>query len=110
MAEPTETRALPQRPKTMPGLQQEVARPDMARIPLPSPTPASPPRRPPPTITLPPLVAAQPCPVATVQPAPALATSGPLASFASTPRWFCWGLLGLSALIFLIQIWNYALS
>jgi hypothetical protein len=28
----------------------------------------------------------------------------------STPRWFCWGLLGISALIFLIQIWNYALS
>jgi hypothetical protein len=28
----------------------------------------------------------------------------------SIPRWFCWGLLGISAFIFLIQIWNYALS
>ena len=25
----------------------------------------------------------------------------------SIPRWFCWGLLGTAALIFLIQIWNY---
>jgi hypothetical protein len=32
------------------------------------------------------------------------------AAFDSIPRWFCWGLLGVSVLIFLIQIWNYALS
>jgi hypothetical protein len=38
---------------------------------------------------------------------PPSAASG---AFDSTPRWFCWGLLGLSVLIFLIQIWNYALS
>jgi hypothetical protein len=38
------------------------------------------------------------------------ATSGGLDAFDSLPRWFCWSLLGLSALIFLIQIWNYALS
>lgn len=31
-------------------------------------------------------------------------------AFDSIPRWFCWGLLGISALIFFIQIWNYALS
>ena len=38
------------------------------------------------------------------------ATSKGLDGFDSIPRWFCWSLLGISALIFLIQIWNYALS
>jgi hypothetical protein len=37
-------------------------------------------------------------------------TSIAIGAFDSTPRWFCWGLLGISAFIFLIQIWNYALS
>jgi len=50
-------------------------------------------------------------PPAIGQTAPALvATSVSVDPFDSIPRWFCWGLLGLSALIFLIQIWNYALS
>ncbi len=50
-------------------------------------------------------------PPALMQTAPALvATSVSIDPFDSIPRWFCWGLLGLSALIFLIQIWNYALS
>lgn len=50
-------------------------------------------------------------PPAIVQPAPDLvATSNSIEAFDSLPGWFCWGLLGLSALIFLIQIWNYALS
>ncbi|HWM23586.1 MAG TPA: hypothetical protein VNP98_02085 [Chthoniobacterales bacterium] len=50
-------------------------------------------------------------PPAIGQTAPALvATSIPVDPFDSIPRWFCWGLLGLSTLIFLIQIWNYALS
>lgn len=50
-------------------------------------------------------------PTAIVQAVPALvATSVSVDPFDSIPRWFCWGLLGLSALIFLIQIWNYALS
>lgn len=50
-------------------------------------------------------------PPAIVQPAPDLAaTSNSIDPFDFIPRWFCWGLLGLSALIFLIQIWNYALS
>ena len=39
-----------------------------------------------------------------------VATSTAIGTFDSIPRPFCWGLLGLSALIFLIQIWNYALS
>jgi hypothetical protein len=94
----------------MSGLQQDVARHDIARIPLPPRTPAIPPRRSPPTFTAPSFIAAQPDPVAAAQPAPIPATSKAISSFDSTPRWFCWGLLGLSALIFLIQIWNYALS
>ena len=50
-------------------------------------------------------------PPAIVQTAPGIvATSVSVDPFDSIPRWFCWGLLGLSALIFLIQIWNYALS
>jgi hypothetical protein len=50
-------------------------------------------------------------PPATVQLASGtFATSRTIDAFDSIPRWFCWGLLGLSALIFLIQIWNYALS
>jgi hypothetical protein len=32
------------------------------------------------------------------------------AAFDSIPRWFCWALLGISAFIFLTQVWNYALS
>ncbi len=38
------------------------------------------------------------------------ATSNAIDVFDSIPGWFCWGLLCLSVLIFLIQIWNYALS
>ena len=50
-------------------------------------------------------------PAAIVQAAPDFAaTSNPVDAFDLIPRWFCWGLLGLSALIFLIEIWNYALS
>ena len=50
-------------------------------------------------------------PPATVQLAPGtVATSRAMEAFDSIPRWVCWGLLGLSALIFLTQIWNYALS
>jgi hypothetical protein len=37
-------------------------------------------------------------------------TSTAIGAFDSIPRQFCWGLLGISTLIFLIQIWNYALS
>ena len=50
-------------------------------------------------------------PPANVQPAPGMvATFNAIDAFDSIPRWFCWGLLGISAFIFLIQIWNYALS
>jgi hypothetical protein len=39
-----------------------------------------------------------------------VATSNAIDAFDSIPRWLCWGLLGISAFIFLTQIWNYALS
>ena len=48
---------------------------------------------------------------AIVQPASiTVATSNAIGAFDSIPRWLCWGLLGISAFIFLTQIWNYALS
>jgi hypothetical protein len=49
-------------------------------------------------------------PAAGIQAAPVVITSKPLDPFDSIPRSFCWGLLGISALIFLIQIWNYVVS
>ena len=39
-----------------------------------------------------------------------VATSDAIDALDSMPGWFCWGLFGISALIFLIQIWDYALS
>ncbi|MEY2520445.1 MAG: hypothetical protein QOF24_2204 [Verrucomicrobiota bacterium] len=49
-------------------------------------------------------------PATTMQPAPIVVTPGPLYAFELIPRSFCWTLLGISALIFLIQIWNYVVS
>lgn len=50
-------------------------------------------------------------PTAATAPAPIMAlTSNRLEAFDSLPRWSCWSLLSISVLIFLIQIWNYALS
>jgi hypothetical protein len=92
-------RALPQSPETAPSLQDNGTRLDLARIPLPARTPAIPLHRPVPAITMPPSVMVSPIP-----------QSLPRPGFDSIPRSFYWGLLGLSALIFLIQIWNYALS
>ena len=37
-------------------------------------------------------------------------TAKPLDPFDAVPRSFCWGLFGIAALIFLIQIWNYVVS
>jgi hypothetical protein len=45
-----------------------------------------------------------------VQPAPVIITSKPLAPLDSIPRPLCWALFGISAFIFLIQIWNYVVS
>jgi hypothetical protein len=46
----------------------------------------------------------------TMQPAPVVVTSRPLDPFELIPRKFWWTLLGISAVIFLIQIWNYVVS
>jgi len=45
-----------------------------------------------------------------IQPAPVIITSKPLAPLDTIPLPLCWALLGISALIFLIQIWNYVVS
>lgn len=39
-----------------------------------------------------------------------VAAARPLDPFDAVPRSFCWGLFGIAALIFLIQIWNYVVS
>ena len=49
-------------------------------------------------------------PANTTQSAPVIVTSRPLDAFELIPRKFCWTLLGISAVIFLIQIWNYVVS
>jgi hypothetical protein len=49
-------------------------------------------------------------PTAGVPSAPVIITSKPLAPPDVIPRPLCWALLGISALIFLIQIWNYVVS
>ena len=49
-------------------------------------------------------------PPAAVPAAPVIITSKPLAPFDAIPRPLCWAVLGISALIFLIQIWNYVVS
>jgi hypothetical protein len=49
-------------------------------------------------------------PAAGVQAAPVVITSRPLAPIESIPRSLCWTLVGISAVIFLIQIWNYVVS
>jgi hypothetical protein len=49
-------------------------------------------------------------PAAGVQAAPVIITSKPLAPLDAIPRPLCWTVLGISALIFLIQIWNYVVS
>ena len=49
-------------------------------------------------------------PVGTIQPAPVIITSKPLPRADAIPRPLCWALLGVSAVIFLIQIWNYVVS
>jgi len=52
----------------------------------------------------------RPTPVVQTSPVLLAAPSKSTDPFDSIPRALCWALLGLSALIFLIQIWNYAVS
>ena len=49
-------------------------------------------------------------PTAGVPSAPVIITSKPLAALDVIPRPLCWALLAISAVIFLIQIWNYVVS
>jgi hypothetical protein len=58
------------------------------------------------TKTQPPLIH----PTGTVPAAPAVITSKPVAPVDAIPRSLAWGLFGVSAVIFLIQIWNYVVS
>jgi len=52
----------------------------------------------------------QPAPAPGVQPVPGIITSKPLTPVETISRPLCWGLFGVSAFIFLIQIWNYVVS
>ena len=49
-------------------------------------------------------------PVGAVQPTPVVITSRPITTIDAIPRSLCWALFGISAAIFLIQIWNYVVS
>ena len=84
------------------GPKKETAR--ISILPKPAATPA-------PTINM---TKTQPLlvhpPATGVQAAPVIITSKPLAPLDSIPRPLCWTVLGISALIFLIQIWNYVVS
>jgi hypothetical protein len=44
------------------------------------------------------------------QPAPLVIPSRRIAAIDAIPRSLCWAVLAVSALIFLIQIWNYVVS
>jgi hypothetical protein len=49
-------------------------------------------------------------PAGTIPAAPVVITSKPVAPLDAIPRSLAWGLLAISAVIFLIQIWNYVVS
>jgi thioredoxin 1 len=83
------------------GPKQETARINI----LPRPTPVAPPAINM-TKTQPLLVQ----PAATAPVAPVVITSRPIVPLETIPRPLCWALVGISAVIFLIQIWNYVVS
>ena len=88
-------------PTTYRGPKKETAR--ISVLPRPTPTAA-------PAINM---TKTQPLlvhPPAGVQTAPVIITSKPLAPVDAIPRPLCWTLLGISTVIFLIQIWNYVVS
>jgi hypothetical protein len=51
-----------------------------------------------------------PGPVESSSVGPAVITSQPPVPIETIPRALCWALVGISAVIFLIQIWNYVVS
>jgi len=120
--------ALPTRLEQAPA-DASAANQDIARIVLPSRPPVTSVRRLPPTIgPFPPAKdeSAMAAPSANPGPknetarisvlprpalvAPAVITSRPVAPVDAIPRSLAWGMLGVSAVIFLIQIWNYVVS
>jgi hypothetical protein len=120
--------ALPARPEQA-GADSSAAKHDPARIVLPSRPPVTSVRRLPPTIRpFPPAKdeSAMAAPSANPGPknetarisvlprpalvAPAEITSRPVAPVDAIPRSLAWGLFAISAVIFLIQIWNYVVS
>src|SRR6266404_5666691 len=135
MAEPkkeTVRIALPPRPEQT-AVAPSIIKRDTARIVLPTRTPVAPIRRLPPQIapwpaseatTEAPTVLPRPTPtinmtktqpllihpVGTTPVAPVVITSKPIAPRDAIPRSLAWGLLAISAVIFLIQIWNYVVS
>jgi hypothetical protein len=101
-AEPSaDTPAILRRP---PAITPSSASPLLQPLPKPAPTPV-------PAINM---TKTQQLPVhppaSGIQPAPVIITSKPLAPLDAIPRPLCWAVLGISALIFLIQIWNYVVS
>jgi hypothetical protein len=49
-------------------------------------------------------------PAGAIPVAPVVITSKPVAPVDAIPRSLAWGLVAISAVIFLIQIWNYVVS
>jgi len=80
---------------------------DAARIVLPSRPPVTPIRRLPSKITPSPISSSLLQPLAKP---PGMTTLQPGTPVDAIPRSLAWGLLALSAAIFLIQIWNYVVS
>ncbi|HEX8078493.1 MAG TPA: hypothetical protein VF511_11810 [Chthoniobacterales bacterium] len=88
-------------PSIQPGPKKETAR--IGVLPRPTPTAA-------PAINM---TKTQPLliqPAASTPVTPVVITSRPLAPVEAIPRPLCWALFGISAAIFLIQIWNYVVS
>jgi len=83
------------------GPKNETARISVLPLPIPAPRPAVNM-----TKTQPLLVQ----PAGGIQPAPVVITSRPIAGSETISRPLCWMLFGVSAVIFLIQIWNYVVS
>jgi hypothetical protein len=89
-------------PSIHPGPKKETAR--ISVLPKPSPAPA-------PAVNM---TKTQPLlirPAASVvQSVPVVISSKPYDPIAAIPKSYCWGLFGIAALIFLIQIWNFLVS
>jgi hypothetical protein len=86
------------------GPKKETARISILPKPAATPAPAINMTKTQPLLVHPPATGVQ------VQSAPVIITSKPLVPVEAIPRPLCWAVFGISALIFLIQIWNYVVS